>query len=542
MAKKKSFVNQIHESGDFFSVLADAIEQRYTGPVEQIPPITDWICNLFVDGRPFSLANHEYQRDIFNSNVQRQVFLKGAQLGITTIIMLTHLYKMITRQFEQGCLYLFPTQLDVQDFSRGRLNPVIVDNECISKFVENDAQETKRIGRAMFYLRGAKSTAKVEGLKETSSQLKSIPVDAVVFDEADEMSPAMIDLALERMSHSKVQKETYLSTPTIPDWGVDKLFKQSDQRYWYLRCSKCNGETCLELTFPDCLHIRPDKTVIRLCQKCRDRELDPQIGRWIPLYPNVEFTGWRISQLNSAYVDPGTILYKYLDPPMGNIGEIYNSKLAQAYVSAENRLTKAQVLALCTDRPMAENDPGPCYMGIDPGHTIHCVIGKRSPHRAGDIIFIGELKTFEELYGLIKRFNVTRAVIDELPETHEIRKLCRAFPGKMYRCHYSETHLDQYKWNDAEQRVVVNRTESLDASHHEIDREMITLPKLSPLLETFAYHCQNISRVLKHDVETNSKIFRYLSTGADHYRHAFNYECIARNYNMGGIFDGCVYD
>jgi hypothetical protein len=59
----------------------------------------------------------------------------------------------------------------------------------------------------MLYLRGARATGKIEGIKKTSSQLKTVPVDRIIFDEVDEMDPAMIDLALERLSHSKIKEE-----------------------------------------------------------------------------------------------------------------------------------------------------------------------------------------------------------------------------------------------------------------------------------------------------------------------------------------------
>ena len=105
----------------------------------------------------------------------------------------------------------------------------------------------------MLYLRGARVTGKIEGIKRTSSSLKGIPIDRVVFDEVDEMESSMVDLALERLSHSKIQEEAYLSTPSIPDFGIDRLYTQSDQRIWMIEGQECGAETCLELEFPTCL-------------------------------------------------------------------------------------------------------------------------------------------------------------------------------------------------------------------------------------------------------------------------------------------------
>ena len=242
-------------------------------------PVVPWAEGLLLDGQSFSLRQHEYQRDILAEVAPRQVFLKGAQVGVTSIQMLRTLHGLISKRYPQGCLYLFPSRTDVLDFSRGRFNPLISDNECIARHVhDTDTVGIKRIGGSMLYLRGARSTGKAGGLKRTSTQLKSIPVDKIIFDEYDEMEGGMVDLALERLSHSSVREEVYLSTPTIPDYGVDKLFQDSDQRHWFIRCQKCGGETCLELTFPDCLEELPDGRVIRLCRKCRDREISPRMA------------------------------------------------------------------------------------------------------------------------------------------------------------------------------------------------------------------------------------------------------------------------
>lgn len=461
----------------------------------------------------------------------RQVFLKGAQVGVTSVEMVKTLHGLISGRYPQGALYLFPSRGDVQDFSRGRFNPLINDNDSIRRFIQDtDSQTIKRIGRAMLYLRGARATSKVAGMKRSSSQLKSIPVDRVVFDESDEIEPAMIDLALERLSHSSVREEIYLSTPTIPDYGVDKLFQQSDQRHWFIRCARCGGETCLELEFPDCLEELPDGKVIRLCQRCRDNEVFPGDGRWLPLYPDraKDMVGWRISQLNSAFVDPGKILKLYRDPPGGNISEVYNSKLAQAHIAAENRLTVPEVLSLCCGEPIAESDPGPCYLGADVGALIHCVIGKRHKDKAGQIVYVGAFPDWSYLNSLIKRFNVVRAVIDALPETRLAREFAQKHRGKVYLCYYQEHQKGAYAWNDRELTVTTNRTEALDASHTELCQGKVILPKECETMHEFARHCSNVARVLQTDPETGASRYVYLKTGDDHYRHAFSYECIAR--------------
>ena len=404
-------------ANDLLGQFCNTVKNQFAHEM-QSEPIVPWCESLLLDGQPFSLNDHEYQKAMLLEDAPKQVFLKGAQIGATSIIMLKTLHGLISGRYPQGALYLFPSRVDVQDFSRGRLNPLLNDNEHLSRCVQDtDAQAIKRIGRSMFYLRGARATGRIGGMKRSSSQLKSIPVDRLVFDESDEMELSMIDLARERIAHSSVKEEVFLSTPTIPDYGVDRLYQESDQRVWMIKCPKCGKDTCLELEFPDCLEELSDGKVIRLCQRCKDAEIHPKDGRWVALYPDrKDLVGWRISQLNSVFVDPAKILKAYYDPPNGNLSEVMNSKLAQAHIAAENRLTVPEVLALCGTDRMAESDPGPCFLGADVGSLIHCVIGKRHPDKAGQIIHVASFPDWNHLNDLMKRFNVSKAVIDALNE------------------------------------------------------------------------------------------------------------------------------
>ena len=520
--------------------LCDFLDARLNtaAPVGQI---VEWAESLLLDGRPFSLAGHEYQRDMFTENAPRQVFLKGAQIGVTSVQMIRTLHGLISGRYPQGALYLFPSLGDVQDFSRGRFNPLIGDNENIARYVQDtDTMGIKRIGGAMLYMRGARATSKAGGFKRSSTALKSVPADRLVLDERDEMADDMVDLARERLSHSEVKEEVHLSTPTIPDYGVDKMFQRSDQRHWFIRCHKCGGDTCLELEFPGCLHELPDGRVIRLCQRCRDNEIFPRDGQWVALYPDkaIDMVGWRISQLNSLFVEPGEILRLYRDPPNGNLTEIMNSKLAAAHIAAENRLVFSEIISLCGDKPISMEESGSCFLGADIGNLIHCVISRVNPEKGVQIVYIGAFPEWSELDRLMRRFNVSRAVIDALPETRLSREFAKRHLGKVYCCFYSEHQRGGYAWNEREQTVTANRTESMDASHHAIASGKVFLPSQSETVHEFARQCTNVARVLQTELETGAVRFVYVKTGPDHYRHALNYETMARQFAEASLFGG----
>jgi len=489
-----------------------------------------YYSQIQLHGQAFKLQGHEYQVAVLQEEAQRQCAKKGAQMCFTETCVVRTLHGMIYNRYPQGALYLFPTQDDVTDFSKGRFAPLIADNpETVGRHVaDTDAANIKRVGKAMLYLRGARATKKIEGTKRTSSKLKSVPVDLIVYDEMDEMAPDMIELARERVSHSELQHEFFLSTPSIPDFGIDRLYSASDQRVWMIRCKACGTDTCLELEFPECLLETATGKVIRACKKCK-QEIFPRDGRWVAQYPDraKDMVGWWISQLNSMYVDPGTILGLYKDPPNGDLSEVYNSKLGMAYIAAENRLTVNDVYRCCSQDAMLTSHPGPCAMGVDVGKQLHVVIGFRPNDRMCKIAWVGRVSEFSDLHDLAQRFHVADTVIDALPETRKCREFQAAEQHAVHLCEYKEHQKVGPTWT-TDGICAVNRTEICDTTHTlVVEPGMLAIPRRNPEIEEYALEMSNIAKVLEEDPETGLKVYRYRKLGADHYRHATNYFALA---------------
>jgi hypothetical protein len=433
---------------------------------------------------------------------------------------------MVMGHYPAGSLYLFPTRDDVRDFSKARFDPLIATNGFIGEHVTStDAQNIKKIGRGFLYLRGARSTKTVGGTKKTSSQLKSIPVDRVVFDERDEMEESMVELARHRVMHSDVKEMISLSTPTIPDYGIDKMFQESDQRVWMLECDSCGKETCLDLEFPNSLRRRLDGTVYRSCIHCH-AELNPAKGRWVAQYPDraKDLVGWWISQLNSVYVDPAYILDRYEDPPGGDLSEVMNSSLGRAYIPAENRLTANDVWTCLGNEPMVTKHEGPCCMGVDVGAMLHVIIAERKTRKTLKIVKVCRVSHFEDLHDLARDFNVKSAVIDLYPETRKVREFQKAEPYSVFGCQYVEQRSQQVQWDDKDLTIKAGRTEICDATHDRVvEPGRLELPRRTTELDQYVKEMCNTAKVLEEDSTTGSRVFRYKKLGADHYRHAMNY-------------------
>jgi len=323
--------------------LSDLIEAEFPESGEEEAPLGQWAegAPIFLDGKPFTFENHEYLKKPYSDDHPYMVEMKAAQMGLTSKAMLRAVHGARFKGYK-GILYLFPAKSDVIDFSKGRISPLIEGNpETIGRWLKDtDAASIKRIFNAFLYMRGMRSR----------TGLKSVPADFVIFDELDEAPQNSVDMALERLSHSEHKEILKLSNPTMPDYGIDLAFQETDQRYWLLKCVKCGEYTCLEDTFPDCLKTVGDR-VIRSCQKCH-AELNPSIGEWVAKIPAVtEKRGYHYSQLYSHYVDPADILHLFRTT--NNMTDFYNLKIGVPYIEAQNRLSVQEVLDLCTDEGVA---------------------------------------------------------------------------------------------------------------------------------------------------------------------------------------------
>ena len=494
-----------------------------------------WVTSnkIKLGGHTYEVKNHEYQMGILGCDARQQVCIKGAQMGITEVWVLKTLHGMIHGKYPQGALYLFPTQNDVGDFSKARFDPLIEGNDCIGRYVNStDSQFIKRIHEGFLYLRGARSTKSIGGEKKSSAQLKSIPVDRIVFDERDEMSDDMVTLAEERVSHSKVQELMFLGTPTIPDIGVDAMFKRSTQNLWFIKCTACGKETCLETEFPNCISV-DIKTGrrFRACKHCGS-EIFPKDGTWRSSFEDREIVGWWISQLNSMYIDCGKILDLYENPPNGDMSEVMNSKLGRAYIAQENRLTQNLVWGCCSPDYMQTRHDGPCFMGVDVGKVLHVVIGVNKTRELKKIVHVARVSSFNDLHDLARRFNVQTCVIDYKPEIHKVREFQRNTSFSVFACDYIEKKAGVVQWDEKDMNVRVNRTEICDASHDlVVTPGRLELPSRNKELEEYAFEMCNIAKKLEDD-PFGGKVYRYRQlgndiTGPDHYRHATNYALLA---------------
>ncbi len=345
------------------------------------------------------------------------------------------------------------------------------------------------------------------------------------------MAPEVIGKALSRMGHSKIKQERYLSNPLIPGEGIDEIFRASDQRYWFRQCQHCNQRTCAELYFMEdpekCVGIHKDGTGFISCRNC-GKEVFIRDGIWVPqVKSNSDYMhGYQWSHLTSSFNDPKDILYRFRNPPKGNLADVYRLSLGLPYIAKEDMLTHAQVYNCCGNYQATSRHSGPCAMGVDVGKIKHIVIGPRTGKDQYELVKIVQLSDWDDILDLAVKFHVKVAVVDIRPyedSAREFQKKAKKVGIKVYLCEYKENTPQGTIYNDHTGIVAVNRTEIFDASHRlVITPGMLTIPRFCPEIEEFAKQMCGAYKVLETNKKTGTSVYRYKGK-EEHYRNALNY-------------------
>jgi hypothetical protein len=185
-------------------------------------------------------------------------------------------------------------------------------------------------------------------------------------------------------------------------------------------------------------------------------------------------------------------------------------------------------------------------MGVDVGAVLHVYVKGAVPvaegETAGDpdvsrLLHAGTTTDWGELDVLMARFNVTRAVIDAMPEDGKAMAFASRWPGRAYVCFYPDMtrwqHAETAIWKPEERVVSAHRTRSLDALMARFYQQKEHLPKGSAFIPGLHDQLKAPVRVIGQDVN-GRPVARYEEgSAADHFCHAANYAQIAWEASQG---------
>lgn len=512
-----------------------------------------WATKRRTMGAPFpgqyGWKYHPWVREILDSKAPFNYAMKAAQMGITEVAINRALY--VIDRLHRDVLYVLPTALNASDFSKARFNTALALSPYLKQlFTETDTVNLKKAGANNLYIRGSRG----------DSNLKSIPVSDLILDEVDEMEQKAFLLALERLS-GQLEKHVWgISTPTIPNYGIHKLFQGSTQEHFIFKCPRCGRRT--EFIWPDCIEIIGETTAdpkcalsFLKCKECKGRlehKEKPQFlatATWeiTDQAAGKDIRGFNINQMYSYTVSPGELVVAY-HRGMGDEAaakEFSNSKLGLPFLGEGAQITDDMIDGCLSNHTINEKRPDVggtrlITMGADQGKLGYIsILEWFLPEYARDInsVAVAKLLWFgrfgEEDWGildeLMREWQVLACVVDADPNINEARRFARRFWGYVWLTRYRKGVVAREMSIVEEDNAPIAQVDRSNWLSCALGRLKVKPPRIilpRDLSLEYREHLKNTVRTYEKDEFGNPKL-TYVSTGPDHYAHSLTYAEIA---------------
>lgn len=465
---------------------------------------------------------------------------KSSQMGLSVAAMVKALH--LVCELSEDVAYVLPNGNLVSDFSKGRLQPLLdLSPELRDIWGEANVgfRQCSR-NHASMYIRGSNS----------QSGLVSIPLGHAICDELDRCAPHTLSLLEERFSARDDFYLMALSTPTLPDHGVDKLFKLGTQEQFTFKCPSCSRH--ISLRWPESIeicgeHYADDACALsRLrCHECDGTLPEQSKSQWLSKaiwQPSVNVQGHRSFLINGLY-SPGLtaerIVRKYLKGELSESArvEFTNQTLAECYISEGSKITPE--LLGSAKRGYSKMDARPqdsskcIVMGVDVGMYLDVVIAEYTydrdpgyePHLNSTCRILYEARVpsndWHGLDILMREWQVHFACLDIQPETQAVKSFCRRFhgfaAGVQYRKGTAGNEIKSVEDENGTPTLTVDRTSFMDLALGRFHSGKILLPK--DVSATFEEHLQSNTRTYELDEYGNPQAV-YVANRDDHFCHA----------------------
>lgn len=488
-----------------------------------------------------NLRHRPFMIDPLRDDHEHKVYKKGRQIGISEL-SLTETLCFLDQHPGKKWLYTFPRDAQLQDFSTTRIAPTLDETPRMKALVGTPNQVyTKKIGESHLILRSAWEPNLGEG----------VDAAGLTLDEKDRMKPG-VDIAFkESLSSSEFGWVREVSTPTLPNRGVDASWLISDQRHWMMRCSKCgHKQTVGHLNIKPQMHIEigatelPDNAYEYICEKSKCGGVIDRIrGEWVAKRPSVQSVrGYHMPQTIAAWISATEVMrkrikYKFIQLWMNYV--LGETSMGDSVMLSDSDFEEASA---GYDRIWRRTQDWPIITaGIDWGHKNWVIIegvntnGRRyllNAHMFEDSN-ARELEGVKQVDSFLAPYEPDCIVADAgFGKDRNAYLLRRYGEDRFFACNYNPSEKGGRTftpvWSD--NKVLVDRTASLKLTCRAVKEREIGFPSLEhEIIKAVAQHLMALAAIKEED-EDGEIVEVMSSSGDDHLAHALLYSELAMDY------------
>lgn len=292
----------------------------------------------------YSWARMPWQREMLDiacgDEYKDVVFLTAARVGKTVSLSIATAYYM--HQAPSPILWLLPTETIAKQFSTNDIEPMLRDVPVVRQLVNE--KFTRDGGNNLLSKRYVGGTLTMVG-GQNSTGLHGKTVRVLIADEIDRYPESagkdgdVIDLATIRTTTFQHKaKRLYASTPSITDFSaIEKKYKESDQRNFYIPCPQCSYKQVLEWENLAYKETPTDpKYICKSCQYAIPESEKYQMlfqGEWIRHNPDSRVAGFFLNALYSVNISWAELVteWKAINKNRHKLQVFMNSRLAKTF-------------------------------------------------------------------------------------------------------------------------------------------------------------------------------------------------------------------
>lgn len=466
---------------------------------------------------PLEIRKHSFLIAPYMDNSPRQVIMKAAQVGWSTLAILKAFH--LAYYNKANVIYTLPSKSIVKDFVIPKVDPLISNNSVIKRMITGaDSTGLKSIGDRFVYFRSSWDEA--SGI--------AISAHILISDEVDRSNQLALRTYRTRLDAAKQDRpdlgwEWKFSNPSIPGDGVDVWWQISDQKHWFIKCPHCNLRQYM--SYPENINFETEQYVCKHCFGILS-STDRTTGEWIKRRLGSKISGYWLNQMMLPWIPAS----KIIEESKGDQQVFYNFTLGLPYISKEKNVSKEDILK-CIQLDI-ENPRTDVAIGVDVGKIKHYVIGN-----AYGIFRVGTTSSWDEIESLRNQYDAYM-VIDAMPNPDDPVKLARKYRGKVFIHYYREDskQLGTVEWGEGEKYGVVysDRTKIFDNLVADIQNQDISYNLSEFELGDYIFHWQQMFRVVQNKIDKTgantgvvSAKWLTIEGRPDHFPHAHIYQKIA---------------
>lgn len=498
--------------------------------------------NLTIDGSDFKIIGNgwKFMVDVYRyiglQSTQKTgkpvVIKKGRQVGATMMAAAIDLFFTNSGLFHKPpirVLHAFPSLGQVKKFSQDKLegfvrtskNGFISKNKLDGNSVDNLTMKQFKTG-----------TLWVDSIGEDGDRIRGMTVDAIFFDEVQDMFATAIGNATKTLTAAKYGPvgqgvQVYFGTPKEKNSYFSSLWDMSDQRYYHLGCKSCKE------TFP--FYLPDDKRwmdiwvsghTIRcpLCS-CEQHKIEAiERGKWVPSRnpDECKLVGFHINQLYIPYFTKENILNLMPENnPLQTERIFKNEVVGEFFSGAGLPITRAEIYEKCRDADRAFSKTinpreKSAYLGVDwggkddgsdsnVGQSYSCVVILSAlpdgtllvehAHKLRKQDFDYKKETIHEMY---KRFGVKQGLSDWFFGQDVVHDLQRHYGPKFLGAQGSGNLLKPLKFREDELIVSYNKDMMIEEIFDLFRKGKIRFPwKSFEYIEWLIDHCTSMESSIR---------------------------------------------